>query len=130
LLRVQIKFSLIASSSAGAIELNMSLAVVSKRLARLESWLGVRLINRTTRNLGMTDEGKEFYKRCVGILTACLRVRAAAGYLGGNTGCQRNGRRNLSALSQCVCPIAAAIGRFYQRVNFSVTEIRGHQLLI
>jgi hypothetical protein len=30
-------------------------------------------------------------------------------YLGGNTGCERNGRRNLSSLSQCVCPIAPAV---------------------
>jgi molybdenum-dependent DNA-binding transcriptional regulator ModE len=58
----------VGSLSAASRELNMSLAVVSKRLARLESRLGVRLINRTTCNLGMTDEGKEFYKRCVRIL--------------------------------------------------------------
>jgi DNA-binding transcriptional LysR family regulator len=58
----------VGSLSAASRELNMSLAVVSKRLARLENRLGVRLINRTTRNLGMTDEGKEFYKRCVRIL--------------------------------------------------------------
>ena len=58
----------VGSLSAASRELNMSLAVVSKRLARLESRLGVRLINRTTRNLGMTDEGKEFYQRSVRII--------------------------------------------------------------
>ena len=58
----------IGSLSAASREMNMSLAVVSKRLARLEDRLGVRLVNRTTRNLGMTDEGREFYKRSVEIL--------------------------------------------------------------
>src|SRR5262249_31886268 len=55
----------VGSLSAASREMNMSLAVVSKRLARLEDRLGVRLVNRTTRNLGMTDEGRELYKRSV-----------------------------------------------------------------
>jgi len=42
--------------------------VVSKRLARLEKRLGVRLVNRTTRHLALTDEGREFYNRTIGIL--------------------------------------------------------------
>jgi len=58
----------VGSLSAASREMNMSLAVVSKRLARLEDRLGVRLVNRTTRNLGMTDEGREFYKRSAEIL--------------------------------------------------------------
>jgi DNA-binding transcriptional LysR family regulator len=69
----------VGSLSAASRELNMSLAVVSKRLARLESRLGVRLINRTTRNLGMTDEGKEFYKCCVRILADIMDAEDSVG---------------------------------------------------
>lgn len=47
----------------------MSLAVVSKRLARLEDRLGVRLVNRTTRSLNLTEEGAEFHERCVRLLS-------------------------------------------------------------
>jgi len=45
----------VGSLSAASREMNMSLAVVSKRLARLEKRLGVRLLNRTTGHLAITD---------------------------------------------------------------------------
>lgn len=56
------------SLSAAAVELDQSLPVVSRRLARLEERLGVRLINRTTRQLSLTDEGTAFHMRCARIL--------------------------------------------------------------
>lgn len=57
------------SLSAAALELDQSLAVISRRLARLEERLGVRLINRTTRQLSLTDEGVAFHQRCARILS-------------------------------------------------------------
>jgi len=45
------------SLSGAARDLNLSLAVISRKLARLEERLGVRLVNRTTRTLALTDEG-------------------------------------------------------------------------
>lgn len=56
------------SLSAAARELGMSLAAVSKRLARLEDRLGVRLVNRTTRRLSLTEAGAEFHEQCVRLL--------------------------------------------------------------
>lgn len=56
------------SLSGAARELNFSLTVISRKLSRLEERLGVRLINRTTRSLALTDEGARFYDRCVQIL--------------------------------------------------------------
>jgi len=69
------------SLSAAARSLNMTLPVVSRRLARLESRLGVRLLNRTTRTLALTDEGERFYRRCVQILAdlADAETEAAQG---------------------------------------------------
>lgn len=46
------------SLTAAARTLGVSLAVVSKRLATLERRTGVRLVNRTTRNLSPTEEGE------------------------------------------------------------------------
>jgi len=54
--------------SAAARALRLTPSAISKQIARLEDRLGVRLINRTTRRLGLTDEGRSFYERCVGIL--------------------------------------------------------------
>lgn len=56
------------SLSGAARELNFSLTVISRKLSRLEERLGVRLVNRTTRSLALTEEGTRFYERCVQIL--------------------------------------------------------------
>jgi len=48
------------SLSAAARELNLTTAGVSKRLAQLEARLGVRLLQRTTRRIGLTVEGEMY----------------------------------------------------------------------
>jgi DNA-binding transcriptional LysR family regulator len=56
------------SFSAVARELGMIQPTVSKQMTALEEKLGVRLLNRTTRRLSMTDSGREYYERCQRIL--------------------------------------------------------------
>ena len=56
------------SLSRAARDLKLSLAVISRKLARLEERLGVRLVNRTTRRLALTEEGAAFHRRCARIL--------------------------------------------------------------
>src|ERR687898_3478040 len=65
------------SLSAAARELSVSTAVVSRRLASLESRLGVRLINRTTRSLHLTDEGAAYYETCSRVLSEIQEADAA-----------------------------------------------------
>ena len=48
------------SMSAAARELQVTPPAISKRLAQLEQRLGVRLLNRTTRRLGLTHEGETY----------------------------------------------------------------------
>ncbi|MEC5343082.1 LysR family transcriptional regulator [Brenneria populi] len=57
-----------ASISAAARKLDMTPSAVSKLLHRLETRLGIRLINRTTRKRQLTPEGSLFYERCLRIL--------------------------------------------------------------
>src|SRR5258706_9146518 len=65
------------SLSAAARELGLSPAVISRRLAALESRLGVRLINRTTRSLHLTDEGATYYETCARLLAEIEEADAA-----------------------------------------------------
>jgi DNA-binding transcriptional LysR family regulator len=65
------------SLSAAARELGLSTAVVSRRLAALETRLGVRLLNRTTRSLSLTDEGASYHEACTRILTEIEEADAA-----------------------------------------------------
>lgn len=58
------------SMSAAGRQLNLSPAVISKRIRRLEERLGVRLLQRTTRQLSLTEAGQGFYERVVSILSS------------------------------------------------------------
>jgi DNA-binding transcriptional LysR family regulator len=62
------------SLSAAARELDLSLSVVSKRLAHLESRLGVRLLHRTTRQRTLTDDGAQFHAQVLRILAEIERA--------------------------------------------------------
>ena len=77
------------SLSAAGRMLMISPAMMSKRISRLETRLGVRLIHRTTRRLALTEEGASLHRDIVAILEAIQqaedrvtnRHRAAAGPL-------------------------------------------------
>jgi DNA-binding transcriptional LysR family regulator len=58
------------SFAAAADDLGLSPSAVSKLVTRLESRLGVRLLNRTTRRLALTAEGEVFLDRSRKILEA------------------------------------------------------------
>jgi DNA-binding transcriptional LysR family regulator len=48
--------------------LELSTAAVSKHVMSVEKRLGVRLINRNSRSLSLTEPGKVYFERCKGIL--------------------------------------------------------------
>lgn len=50
------------SFTAAARELELTTAAVSRRVKALEARLGVRLLNRTTRRLSLTDAGQQYYE--------------------------------------------------------------------
>lgn len=93
-------FSTLASAgslSAAARELGITTPAVSKHLALMESRLGVSLVNRTTRRMGLTPEGERYLEHARRILdeighmedelgvsrstpTGLLRVNATLGF--------------------------------------------------
>ena len=67
----------LGSLTAAAGELGLTLAVVSKRLASLEGRMGVRLINRSTRRLSVTDAGRLLYAHAVRVVAELTHARDA-----------------------------------------------------
>ncbi|SNS18048.1 transcriptional regulator, LysR family [Noviherbaspirillum humi] len=58
------------SLSAVARELDITPPAATKRLAQMERRLGVRLVNRTTRRISLTDEGERYLAQAGAILAA------------------------------------------------------------
>ncbi len=69
-LRLFIEISRLSSISAAGKKLHLSPAVASKRLQRLEKNLGILLVNRTTRQVSLTEEGQNTFEKALNIIDA------------------------------------------------------------
>jgi len=97
------------SFSAAARALDMSPANVSKYVAALEARFGVRLLNRTTRKVSLTDAGQLLYERSGPVLEL---VQITAGELL-ERATKPSGRLTLSAPSRLMrTPVPVLLGRF------------------
>ena len=65
------------SLTAAGRDLRLTPAVVSARLIRLEKKLGMRLLNRTTRQVDLTPDGHSFLEHSLKILEAVDRAQSA-----------------------------------------------------
>jgi DNA-binding transcriptional LysR family regulator len=65
--------------SAAGRKLNMSTTMVSNHVQALEERLGVRLLNRTTRKVSLTEVGQTYYDRCTQILADIEQADDIAG---------------------------------------------------
>ena len=67
--------------AAAARRLSMSTTAVSSHVKALEDRLGARLLNRTTRRLGLTEVGRAYYERCSQVLADLEEADRIAGTL-------------------------------------------------
>jgi DNA-binding transcriptional LysR family regulator len=65
------------SYTAAAKALGLQTSKLSRRIAALETELGVRLLNRTTRRLSLTEAGKTFYRHCLALLDEAQAAKDA-----------------------------------------------------
>lgn len=86
---------------AAAERLEVSPATVSKRIMSVEERLGVRLLNRNTRKLSLTDSGRLYFERCKTILEDLQATELELGSL------DRAPRGRL----RITCPSFAAVGQ-------------------
>lgn len=66
------------SMSLAARSLGLSPAVISKRIKRLEDQLGTRLLQRTTRQISLTEAGQGFHERVLTVLAGLEEAEAFA----------------------------------------------------
>ena len=92
-----------------AARLGLAKSIVSRRVSRLETSLGARLLARTTRGVSPTEAGAAFHARCVRVLAELDEAREeVAGREGGVVGTLR-----LAApLSFGIAHLAPALARF------------------
>ena len=81
--------------------LALSRSAVGKSIARLEERLGVRLFHRTTRTQSLTEDGQQYYERC---LRAIDELRAAQSLL-------ESGRREVVGRLRVSLPVLSAMAR-------------------
>jgi DNA-binding transcriptional LysR family regulator len=65
------------SFARAAERLSLSTSALSRQVAELEAHLDVRLLNRTTRRLSLTEAGQGFYERCVQLLADLNEAEAS-----------------------------------------------------
>jgi DNA-binding transcriptional LysR family regulator len=105
------------SLTAAAAGLDTSVPSVVRSLAALEKHLGVRLLNRTTRRIHLTDEGAQYLDGCRAILAAVqdMEISLTSGQA------QPQGRLSVTASvlfgRRYVAPIASEFIRRYPEVT-------------
>ncbi|OWY40025.1 LysR family transcriptional regulator [Xenophilus sp. AP218F] len=97
------------SFTAAGDELDMSRAMVTRYIAELEDWLGVRLLQRSTRKVTLTDAGTACLARCQQMLELAGEVQADASQRDGEV---RGMLRLAASTSFGQAELAAAVGDF------------------
>lgn len=92
--------------------LDMSQSGVSRSVARLEARLGIRLFDRTTRTVTLTDEGRRFYEQIVPLLGGL--EEAAASAAGGATAVRGRLRVNVDPFFSKIV-LSPQVGQFIER---------------
>ena len=107
--------------NSAARRLGVSKSIISRRIARLEAGLGIRLLSRTTRGISPTDPGLEYKARSERILAELEEAREAVAQRAGDVA----GRLRLSApLSfgvRHVAPILAEMAQRHPRLEIDVS---------
>ena len=113
------------SFAAAASHLKAPKSTISKRVADLESDLGVRLIERTTRRLRVTSEGEVLAGRAERILNEAEDLRRAMNVSGGEA--RGHLRIAVPALtgSMVMGQVAAALRRRYPDITLETVHFEG-----
>jgi len=113
--------------SRAADQLDLAKSAVSRKLVNLETRLGLRLLNRTTRTSSLTEAGRSYYERAIKIVNDVAELNA----LTEDSNIALEGTINLAApLSFGLCHLSTAIDSFIKQhpgltinINFSDRQV-------
>ncbi len=118
------------SFAAAAKEMGLSRAMTTKHVMQLENNLGVRLLNRTTRHLSLTEVGRVYLERCLQILDDLEETELAVGRLQ----TEPRGTLKINATpffgAHHLAPAIAAYLELYPDVNVELVLQAGHVDLV
>jgi len=108
------------SFSAASRALDLATSVLSSAVSQLEKELDVRLLNRTTRSLSLTEAGQLYHEKCVEMLAA---AETAEEMVAGGVG-EIAGRLRISAASdtaqKIVLPALAPLARQHPKLLLDI----------
>lgn len=93
--------------SAAAKHLKLSRAVVSYHLKKLEAQLGIKLLNRSTRSIALTEAGHQYYQRCKVIVEEALAANQQI----------ENLKNNPTGLIKISCPMSIGLHAIVPALN-------------
>jgi DNA-binding transcriptional LysR family regulator len=124
-MRVFAKVAEIGSFAGAASRLDISPSMVSQHVKELEESLGVRLLNRTTRKVGLTEIGRDYYERCTQILAELDEADRIAGALQSTP----RGRLRIHCETNIVRFFAPVVARFLEDFPDTAIDLRtGNQM--
>lgn len=119
-MQVFLRVAELASFSEAAQSLDQSKSTVSKHVAWLEEQLGVRLLNRTTRRLSLTEAGRAYLDRCRQILTDVAEAESA---ISAHSAAPRGLLRIASPMSFGFMHLAPVLPTFFERYPEITVEL-------
>jgi DNA-binding transcriptional LysR family regulator len=108
-MRVFCKVVEVGSFAGAAARLDMSTSAVSRQLAQLEALLDARLLNRTTRRISLTENGRAYYERCLQLLADLEETEEMVGT---HTSSPRGTLRLTAPISFGASHLAPALGEY------------------
>ena len=95
------------SFNHAAEHLEASAAAVSRRVSGLENALGVKLLNRTTRQVDLTEAGRQFYADVVNIIASLEEAEEKI----------QSGREIIKGNLRIAAPLSFGIGRIWMSLR-------------
>jgi len=111
------------SMTQAAERLDMSTAMVSRYLASMETWLGTRLLHRTTRRISLTEAGQATLTSCRQLLDLAEDVEHQAGEVRRVPAGRLRITCSASFAEAQLAPALAEFQRRYSQVQFGLLAI-------